>query len=117
MMDKIIKLSHSKFHKKDFINIINILLKNNYPFDFIFVTINLKTLFYKTDNNNNDNSSLSLKRTFFIISYINSVSNRFIPISTRLNHQIAFMIPHTFKKFITTLDNRSRCEVIYKINS
>jgi len=36
LMDKIINISHPRFHQKNFTDNINLLLKNGYPLDFIF---------------------------------------------------------------------------------
>jgi len=39
-LDRILFLSHSKFHEKNIISLINILQKNGYPLEFLFATIN-----------------------------------------------------------------------------
>jgi len=39
LIDRILRLSHPKFHKNNFDHIIKILLDNGYPLDLIFTTI------------------------------------------------------------------------------
>jgi len=39
LVDKIFKLSHSRYQEKNLSDAINILLQNSYPIDFIFKTI------------------------------------------------------------------------------
>ncbi|KYN19273.1 hypothetical protein ALC57_08450 [Trachymyrmex cornetzi] len=50
LIDRIILLSHPKFHKKNFDFIINVLLSNGYPLKLIFTTI--KKRLYTIDSNN-----------------------------------------------------------------
>jgi len=49
MIDRIFLLSHPKFHNKNIIFIIETLLKNDYPLDFIFDNMyaQLKSFCYK----------------------------------------------------------------------
>jgi len=49
MIDRLFLLSHPKFHQKSFNFIIDTLLSNDYPFQYIFdtISIGLKTLFKK----------------------------------------------------------------------
>jgi len=72
MTDRARLLSNSKFHKKNFI--INTLLKNDYPVEFIFeiISTRLKYLFSKRSSveikldNSNDNNSLERVPWFFM---------------------------------------------------
>ena len=53
MIDRVFLLSHSKFHKKNIVFIIETLFKNDYPLDFIFdnikkCTIKISLLLQKT---------------------------------------------------------------------
>ncbi|KYN27975.1 hypothetical protein ALC57_02611 [Trachymyrmex cornetzi] len=60
MVDRAFLLSAPKYHRKNLIFVIETLLMNDYPLDFIFKTINerLKSLLYKkTLKQSNDNSS------------------------------------------------------------
>ncbi|KYM84656.1 hypothetical protein ALC53_05153 [Atta colombica] len=49
MIDRAFLLSHPKFHNKNIVFVIEALLNNDYPLDFIFDNINaqLKPLCYK----------------------------------------------------------------------
>jgi len=74
-------LSHPKYHKKNIESMINILLINGYPLN-IFSTINqrFKKLASRKnlyDNNigNNDDSIDHNRKKFFIIPYINTISD------------------------------------------
>jgi len=53
LTDKIINLSHPRFHEKNFTDIINLLLNNGYPLEFIFSNIHnrLKKLFQYNEYN------------------------------------------------------------------
>jgi len=73
MIDKIILLSHPRFHHKNLIESVKILLNNGYPLPFIFnmirstITLHSKkeflTLFKNTDIDNN--LVTSKKRIFY----------------------------------------------------
>jgi len=39
LIDKVLLLSHPEFHQKNFSDMINILLNDNYPLDIIFSSI------------------------------------------------------------------------------
>ena len=118
MVDKIISLSHPQYHEKNLTRLINILLENNYPLDFIFSMIHfrLKYLFYKNDT---DGAKPKAKR-FFTIPYISSVSEKFLSFSHKYDCNVAFTIPQKLNKFITTgkdhIDRLSCNDVVYKID-
>ncbi|KYM95702.1 hypothetical protein ALC62_13651 [Cyphomyrmex costatus] len=63
LTDRAFLLSDPKYHQKNFDHIINTLIKNNYPTDLIFKTINarLKTLIHKSNKQGDslDNINLS----------------------------------------------------------
>jgi len=87
MVDKTILLSHPRYHQKNLIEFINVLLKNGYPLPFIFHTINSrlalhsKKRFLQIYKNNNDNLvDQKYETEFFTIPYIKSISESFIPI-------------------------------------
>ena len=118
MVDKLVLLSHPQFHRKNFICLINILLENNYPLNFIFAMISyrLKHLFYKNDTCVEDKHV----RRYFTIPYIESVSDKFSSFSRRFDCSVAFTIPFKLNKFITTgkdhIERLSCNDVVYKIN-
>jgi len=75
MVDKIILLSHPRFHQKNLIESVKVLLNNNYPLSFIFNTMRSRitmhskkeflTLFNNTKIDNNLESTS--KKEFFTI--------------------------------------------------
>lgn len=91
MTDRAMMLSELKFQQKNIELIINTLLRNDYPVEFLFETISkrLKFLFAKrilwekesdTNNNNNNinNNSDNLEKTlWFVILYTSSTSEKF----------------------------------------
>src|SRR5580765_5755923 len=81
LVDRAFLLSHLQFHQKNFNFIINILLENNYPLDFIFQTLynRLKYLFItlNTNNHNSYNKDTELNKKFFTIPYVPSISKKF----------------------------------------
>jgi len=103
MIDKIILLSHPRFHHKNSIESVKVLLNNGYPLLFIFNTIRSRltlhskkeflTLFKNTDIDNN--LELTSKKEFFTIPYIKSISESFIPVTNKYGFDIAYSIPNT----------------------
>jgi len=78
MTDRAFLLSHPKFHQKNFNFIIDTLLSNDYPLQFIFDTIltRLKTLFKKrTKKQNYDDLTGEDSKRWFVIPYINYSTN------------------------------------------
>jgi len=62
-------LSHSKFHKKNLRFVIDTLLNNDYPLNFIFDTINKKLKYHfkkyiRSNNNNEENTFIHLDSPF-----------------------------------------------------
>jgi len=79
-LDRILFLSHPKFHEKNISNLVHTLLINGCPLKFIFSTIKnrIKTLKNrinldkKRDHNNKENGFKSnLIKKFFVIPYLN----------------------------------------------
>jgi len=123
MVDKTILLSHPRYHQKNLIEFIKVLLNNSYPLPFIFNTIRSRltlhskkeflTIFKDTDYNQDH------AKEYFTIPYINSISESFIPITNKFGFNIAFSIPNTLDRFIKcgkdNLDPMSQQCVVYKI--
>jgi len=85
LIDRAILLSHPDFHTKNIILVVNILLNNGYPLDFIFNNINVrikKIISKKINNSFNSNSFNNVDRSLIVLSYINNVSEH---ISTAFN--------------------------------
>jgi len=78
---KIKKISH----------IVNTLLKNDYPADLIFNTINiqLKVLIHKENNRLNQKIKL-IEASWFVLSYMSKISDEFKRISNFFNIKLAF---------------------------
>ena len=86
LLDKILFLSHPKFHHINIDFLINTLLRNGYPLQFLFKTINnrIKTLSRKkhfdtiNEHNFNTNTDISTeKKKFFTIPYLKRTSEKF----------------------------------------
>ena len=104
MVNRYLLLSHSRYHNKNFKFIINTLLENDYFPEFIFKTINsrLKTLFHKQSKalNNTTNSSPKQRTSWFVLSYIKSVSDKFKSIISNLNMKVIFFSLNKFGSFV-----------------
>ncbi|KYN29986.1 hypothetical protein ALC57_00554 [Trachymyrmex cornetzi] len=81
MIDRAFLLSHPKFHNKNIVFIIETLLNNDYPLDFIFDNVNarLKSLCYKqTLKQNSDKNSVDTKNFPWItIPYVQNILEKF----------------------------------------
>ena len=121
LVDRVFHLSDPVFHEKNFEFIINILLDNSYPIDFIFRTIRerIKKLFH---------DSLCLERprdlqntsVFFTVPFVSSISEKFKGITEDLNMRISYQSLNKLSRFIKVhkdpLPDSSRRNVVYKIN-
>jgi len=128
MVDKTILFSHPCFHQKNLIESVKVLLNNGYPLPFIFNTIRSRitlhskkeflTIFRNTDNDNI--VDLASEKEFFTISYLNSISENFLPLTKKYSFDIAFSIPNTLNSFIKcgkdNLDLMSHQGIVYKIS-
>jgi len=126
MVDKIILLSHPRFHK-NLIGSVKILLNNGYLLPFIFntirsrITLHSKKEFLTIFNTDIDNNlELTSKKEFFTIPYIKSISESFVPVTKKYGFDIAYSIPNTLSSFIKcgkdNLDLISCHGVVYKIS-
>ena len=118
MVDRVLWLSHPKFHQDNLTKIISILSDNNYPLDFIFSTINDRIKFHTFKHINKENREK--KRKFFLIPYIKGISERFSKIAEKYQFRLAFSCNNKLDKFIKTgkdiLDSMHHCNVVYKID-
>jgi len=77
LIDKVF-LSHPDFQQKNFSLIINFLLDNSYPLDFIFSCIR-KRLAIKIHRKNQPNTSVNSNHNdYFVIPYIKRTSEKFM---------------------------------------
>jgi len=124
MSDKIIKLSHPRYHHKNFIETINLLLRNGYPLEFIFSNIQnrIKKSFLNKSHNTSiiSHTSNDPPNKYFTVPYIKHISNSFKSIPSKFGCPIAFTIPNTLSTFIKTgkdkIERSSRCNVVYRID-
>jgi len=121
LVDKVFKLSHPRFHEQNLTRVINILLDNSYPLNFIFrvVSCRLKSLIYKS-NAPDHSPSLSLPPSFFTIPFIKNLSHKFLPIAHNLNKCLAFTVGNKLNKIIKrhkdALPVLSHSDVVYKLS-
>jgi len=73
------------------INSIKNFLNNEYPIQFIFSTIKKWIKFYINNYNNTNNK---LKDKFFIVSFVNTVFEKFVSIANMFNCKLAYTIPN-----------------------
>ncbi|KYN28656.1 hypothetical protein ALC57_01909 [Trachymyrmex cornetzi] len=118
--DRILDLSHPKFHDKNITNLIHTFLMNGYPLEFIFSMIinRIKTLENRIISNNNNDENEIVKK-FFVISYLNNVSEKFKKISHNYGFNIAYRPINRLNRFIKTgkdcLCKDDQCDV-YRIS-
>ena len=78
IVDRILLLSHSQFHQKNFEDTISILLDNGYPFAFIFSSIRQRLKFHCYLYPNT--KLLNKYQKYFTIPFVKSISESFMPI-------------------------------------
>lgn len=86
-VDRIILLSHPRFHEKNLTNTIHTFL-NNGSLHFIFSTIHNNRLNYHIHRNNiiqSSNKKGKVTPKCFIIPYAKSVSESLMPIALKMN--------------------------------
>ncbi|KYQ57302.1 hypothetical protein ALC60_03737 [Trachymyrmex zeteki] len=117
LVDKIIRICHPRFQQNNLINVINILLNNGYPLEFVFSAIHKRIKFHI---NKSGTVEKKIKEKFFMIPYVNSVSEKFTPIANRFHCKLAFSIPNSLRKFIgkgkDQLDHLCNQNVVHKIS-
>jgi len=81
LIDKVLSLSHSDFQHTNFSLMINLLIDNAYPLDFIFALIRKRLIikfhqfnYQKFPVNNRDNNN----NNYFIMPYIGLASEKFV---------------------------------------
>ncbi|KYN27889.1 hypothetical protein ALC57_02707, partial [Trachymyrmex cornetzi] len=125
MVDRAFLLSVPKYHKKNLIFVIEILLNNDYPVDFIFNVMNdrLKSLVYKKTlkkNSDRETSIDNIRKTWFSFSYVAKISDKFRDIIKDLNMNLALFSRNKLNCFIKThkdpLPIMSKKNVVYRIN-
>jgi len=122
LIDRAFLLSHPMFHQKNIEFIIDTLVENGYPLDFIFDKIRsrLKTLIYSNKNSNkNNNNSEDVNKKIIVIPYIKKISelvataidkSQYIIGYRALNHLGGFIRAHKDTNHLLKNNN-----VVYKI--
>ncbi|KYN17117.1 hypothetical protein ALC57_10602, partial [Trachymyrmex cornetzi] len=103
-VDKIMCLSHPRFHQKSLTSAIQIFLDNGYPFSFIFSAIEQKIKYHV--HNNITEQNLHAKEKYFTVPYVKSISESFVSIAMKFHCKLAFSIPNTLKNFIKKRQTR-----------
>ncbi|XP_071642143.1 uncharacterized protein [Temnothorax longispinosus] len=86
LIDRVFRLSHPSFHAKNFGLVIEILLNNGYPLDFVFRVLHerLKLLVNYRKDGGNDNMTEKEITPFFTIPYVPKITEQFSNISRRV---------------------------------
>ncbi|KYN16156.1 hypothetical protein ALC57_11588 [Trachymyrmex cornetzi] len=117
-------LSVPKYHKKNLLFVIETLLNNDYPVDFIFNVMNdrLKSLLHgKTlrQNSENDNGTDVINNMWFAFPYVTNVSDKFRDITKDYKVNLAYFSLNKLSCFIKThkdpISNMSKKNAVYKI--
>jgi len=92
MVDRAFILSHPKYHQKNFNLIVEILCLNDYPFKFIFDTINTRLKYLISEHTHiQSNSKTSNKQNrWFTIPFISALSHKFKNITNDLEVTISY---------------------------
>jgi len=124
LIDRAFLLSHPKFHKKNIVFFIGILLENGYPFDLIFekVKIRLKTLIYSNSNSDiyNKNGSDIINKKIMIIPYIKKISELVATTIEKSQYTIGYRVFNHLGGFVKVHKDTNNVltnnNVVYKIS-
>ena len=123
MVDRAFLLSHPQYHQKNLSFIIETLLNNDYPLDFIFETVNvrLRSLCHKKTlkQNTSDLDETPKKTIWYTIPYVPNISERLIKTVRHFDVRPAFFSLNKLDQFIRAqkdcLPNNKKKNVVYKI--
>ncbi|XP_018361286.1 PREDICTED: uncharacterized protein LOC108760014 [Trachymyrmex cornetzi] len=121
LVDRAISLSDPIYYSKNLEFVIEVLLDNGYPLDFIFKNINnrIRTLAHKDVicDKTNDDKEL---RQLMVIPYVNSISNKVSKSINKANYMIGYRCLNKLNRFIKVQKDKNEQEnnnnVIYKID-
>ncbi|KYN07988.1 hypothetical protein ALC62_01038 [Cyphomyrmex costatus] len=123
LIDRIILLSHPKFHSNNITELIRILIGNGYPLKFLFSCINdrINSLkYYNINRNSIMNNGIKRKNNYLVVPYHKNVSEKFKNIINIPNTDIAYKPINNLSSIIKTgkdkLDKFDNTNVVYKIN-
>jgi len=122
LIDRAFLLSHPRFHQKNIEFIIDILMGNGYPLDFIFEKIRsrLKTLIYSSKKSNkSNNNSEDVNRKIIVIPYIKKISELVATTIDKSQHIIGYRVLNHLGGFIRAHKDTNHLfnnnNVVYKI--
>ncbi|KYN27980.1 hypothetical protein ALC57_02616 [Trachymyrmex cornetzi] len=126
LLDRILFLSHPEYHEQNIRDLINVLLKNGYPLNIIFSTINLRIKklskrrnIYVNNMFSENDTDVCNERKFFTIPYIDKISEKFYSIANKINQRVAYKsvnlnsVIKLGKDRLKIMDNTG---VVYKID-
>ncbi|KYM96993.1 hypothetical protein ALC62_12327, partial [Cyphomyrmex costatus] len=124
LFDRILLLSHPKFHIKNIHELIITLTNNGYPLDFLFASINnrIKSFIHSQNNDNTHNKdTYANRKKFFCVPYHNKVSEKFKGIfGVDSEIKIAYKPINSLNQIIKLgkdkLDKFNNTNVVYKID-
>jgi len=129
LIDRAFLLSHPKFHQKNIEFVINLLLDNGYPLDFIFDKTNnrlrslinnrKKTAITNSVNLNESNDSTDSKK-IIVLPYINNISELIASTINKANYITGYRVLNNLREFIKVHKDKnelfSNNNVVYKIH-
>ncbi|KYM98930.1 hypothetical protein ALC62_10346, partial [Cyphomyrmex costatus] len=89
LIDRILLLAHPKFHAKNISELINTLMKNGYPLEFLFATIKSITYQNTSKKKNNIPNNESIDK-YFIVLYVHNLE---ISLETKRLHATLNVTP------------------------
>jgi len=118
LVDRVIQLSHPKFHKKNFDHIIKMLIDNGYPLDLIFTSIRKRLHTHRSKVRNEVEKHPT---SYFTIPYVSCIANKFIQYFKNITFcKLAFSCYNKLNRFITVhkdvLPITSLTNVVYQID-
>jgi len=122
LIDRAFLLSHPMFHQKNIEFIIDTLVENGYPLNFIFDKIRsrLKTLIYSNKNSNkNKNNSEDANKKIIVIPYIKKISELVATAIDKAQYIIGYRVLNHLGGFIRAHKDTNHLlknnNVVYKI--
>ncbi|KYQ47791.1 hypothetical protein ALC60_13177, partial [Trachymyrmex zeteki] len=123
LVDRVVLLSNPKFHFSNFVFIIEVLLGNDYPLDFIFENISnrLKNVIMASNRKNvvRENSVDVVQPSWFTVPFVRGITEKFNRL--RSDHmRVSFYSINKLREFIRVqkdpLPRNNRSNVVYKIS-
>jgi len=120
LVDKILKLLHPRYHAENLVSVINILLHNSYPIDFIFGTIHNRIKYLISNSNIPEipSQATSPCPSFFTIPYIKNFSEIF-HVSKKLR-TLAFTVKNKLNTVVKlhkdSLTKMQHSNIVYKLS-